>query len=322
MLKFDTIAGKFEHVPQSNLKENNLLERYDLQTAIVGSWDLFKNEIGFPSAFLIGQEITPDNTTQNSIDLLAYDADDSSLIVIELKRDKNKLQLLQSLSYAAMVAKWDVETIVKTIKAKTSEDCEELIDLVESNVINTDVKVILVAEQYDPEVIVTADWLTTTYGLNISAFALSLHTLTGQTFIDLDQRYPLRELSDVYDSRKAKKSSKAHTFKNVSWDDVIPKLVYDFGKTGVEICLKHNSGDAARRRFSSIRTSFDGFTWITINFRAKYINVYMKGVFDGDHELINNKFSDTIELSRWRDGSNFNVTTQQQFEELIVWLQL
>jgi hypothetical protein len=221
-----------------------------------------------------------------------------------------------------MVAKWDVETIVKTIKAKTSEDCEELIDLVESNVINTDVKVILVAEQYDPEVIVTADWLTTTYGLNISAFALSLHTLTGQTFIDLDQRYPLRELSDVYDSRKAKKSSKARTLKNVSWDDVIPKLAYDFGKTGIEICLKHNSGDAARRRFSSIRTSFDGFTWITINFRAKYINVYMKGVFDGDHELINNKFSDTIELSRWRDGSNFNVTTQQQFEELIVWLQL
>jgi len=322
MLKFDTIAGKFENVPQSNLKENNLLERYDLQTAIVGSWDLFKNEIGFPSAFLIGQEITPDDTTQNSIDLLAYDADDSSLIVIELKRDKNKLQLLQSLSYAAMVAKWDIETIVKTIKAKTSEDCEELIDLVESNVINTDVKVILVAEQYDPEVIVTADWLTTTYGLNISAFALSLHTLTGQTFIDLDQRYPLRELSDVYDSRKAKKSSKARTLKNVSWDDVIPKLAYDFGKTGIEICLKHNSGDAARRRFSSIRTNFDGFTWITINFRAKYINVYMKGVFDGDHELINSKFSDTIELSRWRDGSNFNVTTQQQFEELIVWLQL
>ncbi|MDA8681255.1 hypothetical protein N9M08_01830 [Porticoccaceae bacterium] len=322
MLKFDTIAGKFEHVPQSNLKENNLLERYDLQTAIVGSWDLFKNEIGFPSAFLIGQEITPDNTTQNSIDLLAYDADDSSLIVIELKRDKNKLQLLQSLSYAAMVAKWDTETILKTITNNSPEDSEELIDLVESNVITTDVKVILVAEQYDPEVIVTADWLTTSYGLNISAFALSLHTLNDQTFIDLDQRYPLRELSDVYDSRKAKKRSKARTLKNLSWDDVIPKLAYDFGKTGIEICLKHNSGDAPRRRFSSIRTNFDGFTWITINFRAKYINVYMKGVFDSDHELINSKFSDTIELSRWRDGSNFNVTTQQQFEELIVWLQL
>ena len=71
MLKFDTIAGKFEHVAESNLRDNNLLERSDLQAAIVGSWDLFKNEIGFPSAFLIGQEITPNNTTQNSIDLLA-----------------------------------------------------------------------------------------------------------------------------------------------------------------------------------------------------------------------------------------------------------
>lgn len=322
MLKFDTNVGKFEHVPQSNLKANNLLERYDLQAAIVQSWDLFKNEIGFPSAFLIGEEIRSDHTTQNSIDLLAYDADDSSLIVIELKRDKNKLQLLQALSYSAMVAKWDNEAIIKVIRSQESRDYDELIDLVEGNLAHTDVKIILIAEQYDPEVIITADWLTTTYGLNISAFALSLHALTGQTFIDLDQRYPLRELSDVYDSRKAKKSSKAGTLKNVSWDDVIPKLAYDFGKTGIEICLKHNSGDAARRRFSSIRTSFDGFTWITINFRAKYINVYMKGVFDGDHELINNKFSDNIALSRWRDGSNFNVTTQQQFEELIVWLQL
>jgi hypothetical protein len=32
-----------------------------------------------PSAFLIGEEITPDNSTQNSLNLLAYDAEDSSL---------------------------------------------------------------------------------------------------------------------------------------------------------------------------------------------------------------------------------------------------
>ena len=322
MLKFDTNAGKFEHIPQSNLRDNNLLERYDLQAAIVESWDLFKNEIGFPSAFLIGQEITPDNTTQNSIDLLAYDADDSSLIVIELKRDKNKLQLLQALSYGAMVAKWDNEAIIKTIQSQGSRDCDELIDLVEGNAANTDVKIILVAEQYDPEVIDTADWLTASYGLNISAFALNLHSLNGQTFIDLDQRYPLRELSDAYESRKAKKGGQSRKLLNVSWDDVIPKLAYPFGKTGIEMCLKHNQGDASRRRFSSIRTNFQGFTWITINFRAKYINVYMKGVFDGDHELINSKFTDAVELSRWRDGSSLIISTQQQFDELTQWLQL
>jgi len=322
VLKFDTIGGKFEHVAQSNLRDNNLLERSDLQAAIVGSWDLFKNEIGFPSAFLIGQEITPDNTTQNSIDLLAYDADDSSLIVIELKRDKNKLQLLQALSYGAMVAKWDNEVIIKTIQAQGSSDCDELIDLVGGNAANTEVKIILVAEQYDPEVIVTADWLTTIYGLNISAFALNLHSLNGETFIDLDLRYPLKELSDAYESRKVKKAGQSRKHTDVSWDDVIPKLAYTFGKTGIEMCLKHNQGDASRRRFSSIRTNFEGFTWITINFRAKYINVYMKGVFEGDHELINSKFTDTVELSRWRDGSSFIISKQQQFDELTQWLQL
>jgi len=322
MLKFDTSAGLFEHIPQSNLRESNLLERYDLQAAIVASWELFKNEIGFPSAFLIGQEITPDNTTQNSIDLLAYDADDSSLIVIELKRDKNKLQLLQALSYGAMVAKWDNEAIVKTIQAQGSTDCEELIDLVEGNAPSTDVKIILIAERYDPEVIVTADWLTTNYGLNINAFALTLHSLNEQTFIDLDQRYPLRELSDAYEIRKAKKSGQSRKLKDVSWDDVIPKLTYPFAKAGVDICLTHNQGDPSRRRFSSIRTNFEGFTWITLSFRTKYINVYMKGVFDGDHEFISSKFTDPVELSRWRDGSSLIISKQQQFNELVKWLQL
>jgi hypothetical protein len=48
----------------------------------------------------------------------------------------------------------------------------------------------------------------------------------------------------------------------------------------------------------------------------------MKGVFDGDHELINSKFTDTVELSRWRDGSSLIISTQQQFDELTQWLQL
>lgn len=322
MLKFDTTAGKLQHIPQSNLRDNKLLERYDLQAAIVESWDLFKNEIGLPSAFLIGEEVNPDNTTQNSIDLLAYDADDSSLIVIELKRDKNKFQLLQALSYSAMIAKWDNEAIIKTVKSHGSRDHDELIDLIEGSIATTEVKIILVAEKYDPEVIVTSDWLTVNYGLNISAFALNLHSLNGETFIDLDQRYPLRELSDAYESRKSKKGSHARKPSNLSWDDVIPKLAYPFAKAGVEMCLKHTQGDASRRRFSSIRTNFDGFIWVTINFRAKYVNVYMKGVFDGDHELIISKFTSTVELSRWRDGSSLFISTQQQFDELTQWLQL
>ena len=102
MLKLNPEQGRLEAVPATELRRENILERYDLQNAIVHSWELFKNEIGIPSAFLIGEEINPHPSTNNSIDILAFDPDDSSLVVVELKRDKNKLQLLQALSYAGM----------------------------------------------------------------------------------------------------------------------------------------------------------------------------------------------------------------------------
>ena len=170
MLRFNKKNSSFSSAEKSSLKENKILERYDLQKAIVTSWEEFKNEIGLPSAFLIGQEITPDNSTQNSLDLLAYDAEESSLIVIELKREKNKLQLLQAISYAAMVSKWDKETIIQHINHQKVADYEELLGIVNSNELNTEIKIVLIAESFDPEVIVTADWLTA-FSLNIYAYA-------------------------------------------------------------------------------------------------------------------------------------------------------
>ena len=64
MLKINDTNSGFETVTKSTLKENNILERYNLQKSIISSWELFKNELSLPSAFLIGQEIIPDNTTQ------------------------------------------------------------------------------------------------------------------------------------------------------------------------------------------------------------------------------------------------------------------
>ena len=62
MLKFDTSAGLFEHIPQSNLRESNLLERYDLQAAIVASWELFKMRSGSLQPSSLGKRSPP--TTQ------------------------------------------------------------------------------------------------------------------------------------------------------------------------------------------------------------------------------------------------------------------
>lgn len=85
MLKLNPDKKTFETLIQSELRAENILERYDFQAAMVRSWETVKNEIGLPTSYLIGQEITPHKSVGNSIDLLAFNPDDSSLIVIELK---------------------------------------------------------------------------------------------------------------------------------------------------------------------------------------------------------------------------------------------
>ena len=191
MLKFNVDKKTFEKLKATELKAEKILERYDLQAAIANSWDLFKNEIGMPNAFLIGQEINPDIRTQDSIDLLAYDSDDSCLVVIELKRERHKLQLLQAIPYAAMVSQWDAETLISKIQQKYNPDLEELRDLISGSEMGSDVKIILIAETFDPEVIITADWLTENYSMSIAAFAISLLIMGEDKFVSLEQRYPL-----------------------------------------------------------------------------------------------------------------------------------
>lgn len=321
MLRYNTSTGLLEQVEETALKEKKLLERYDLQRAIVSSWEVFKNEIGLPSAFLVGQEINPDSSTQNTLDILAYDGDTSSLIVIELKRDRNKLQLLQALSYAAMVSRWTSETIISKIQRDISQDHEELVDLITSSSFAGDVRVVLIAESFDPEVIITSNWLSTKYDVEVSAFAVGLHEIENQIFLTVDQRFPLRELEDSYESRRSSRSP-SRTVSDIDWDEIIPTLKYPFAERGVRLCQKIRDGEPARRRFGMLRKHFDGFDWITLNFRRNYVNVYLRGQFQGDREHLERRFSSPVEIGSWRDGLSLKIETSEQFDELVKWLKL
>ena len=84
--------------------------------------------------------------------------------------------------------------LISQIQRKYNTDPEELIDLINDNDLNPEIKIILVSELYDPEVIITAEWLNDRYGLDITAFAVSLHKLNDQYFVNFEQRLPLKEL--------------------------------------------------------------------------------------------------------------------------------
>lgn len=321
MLKVDLATKKFEKLKETELKQEKILERYDLQQLIVNSWETFKNEIGIPAALFIGQEINPHESVQDSMDILAFDQNDSSLIIIELKRDKNKLQLLQSLTYAAMISNWDSDKILSNIKNIHQENSNEVKEIIANAEISDEIKIILLAEYYDPEVIITADWLTKQYKLNITAFSISLHKINDQLILDTEQKYPLKELTESYEPRRKINNKKIE--KNITWEDVIPHLKYDFAKEGITLCRKYREGDPKRRRFGDIKKNHDGFNWISLNFREKYINVYtgIDNKNEGSNKIID-LFGDKIEISEWRDGISFLIRTRAEYEKLKNWLQL
>ena len=92
MLKFNKNQRSLSKISETNFKKENLLERTDLQAAIIGSWDVFRNEIGFSSAVLIGQEINPDDSTSDRLDILALDAEPKSSYLVFCK-ETNRCRL-------------------------------------------------------------------------------------------------------------------------------------------------------------------------------------------------------------------------------------
>lgn len=322
MLKLDINSKSLEKIEPTDMQQEKLLERYDLQKLIVSSWEVFKNEIGLPASFLIGQEIKPHDSVSDSIDLLAYNQDDSSLIVIELKRDKNKLQLLQSISYAGMVYTWTRDDIISEINKNKIKHYEEARGIVENSDFNNDIKIVLLAESFDPEVIMASDWLKSVYGVDITAFAINLHKIDKSIMFDIEQRYPLKELSETYESRR-KKAYIQKSESNITWNDIIPKLKYSFGAKAIELCLKFQQGDPKRRRFGTIRSNYDGFKWISINFRENYINLY---TFSKNKEsgsiTLKKIFGEDIDLIEWQDGWSLIIDQEEKYQKLVSWLKL
>jgi hypothetical protein len=321
MLKFDIRKKEFTSLDQCAMKGENILERYDFQAAIVKSWERVKPFLCLPTAYLIGQEITPHNSVGDAIDLLAFDPNDSSLTVIELKRGKQKLQLLQAVSYASMVATWGKDELTASIQRDINPDPEELIDLINGNALNKDIKIILVAESYDPEVILAADWLSSRYGVLLTILSASCHKYGDEVIINLEQRLPLKELQDLYEVRGSRSNSRT-TGSEIKWEDVLPKLKYPFAKRALDLCRKEKEGEPSRRRFRSFRTDIHGYNWINVNFREKYLNIYMGGKPKEAEMEIKRVFGDLTEVISWEGGYSFNLTLEEQFQALVKWLEM
>jgi hypothetical protein len=243
MLRLDATTKALVPVSSTSLTQAKVLERVDLQAAITRSWEHFCSEIGYPELFFVGAEVNPHDSCANRIDLLALDRDGTP-VIIELKRHRDRLQLLQGISYAAMVARWDKQRFIREIEGHDDEESQELRSLLlEEDFVLSEPEIVLVAESFDPEVILSADWLGR-FEVPIYAFAMSAVEHKGDTLISFDQRFPLPGLDDLYVRRAQRTLTVDPT---TSWDEAMRTVQFSFARRAVETFRRHSEGSPNRR---------------------------------------------------------------------------
>ena len=318
MLKFKD--NKFSLLPETDLKTNDILERANLQEAIVNSWQEFVKEIKMPDLQFIGQEVVPDERIQDRIDILAFDPNDNVPVVIELKRNKDKYQLLQSIAYAAMISSWDSDRFSEEIKEQKITD-PEIEDSLSSFDSEESIRIILIAENFGPETMVAANWLYENFGVDIVAVSISVFKRQDEIYFSFEQKLPLPELHDTYDLKKKKRGGKAGKSER-TWEDLVTTFNYEWGEELLEKCRKEKEGNPNRKRISKFRIKQDGFKWINLIFRIKFVKVYTHGQPEDAEEILRSKFRDEIEVDSLSRGYAFRITKRTQYEDLCKWLKI
>jgi hypothetical protein len=316
MLKLDPTTKTLVAVSSTTLSQSNILERTHLQESIVRSWDAFVRELGYEELFLVGTEIVPHESCMDRIDVLGLSGDGTP-VVFELKRHRDPRQLLQALSYAAMIAKWDTSRFLKTIEARyEAEDLRSLLQLETFEL--QDPEVVLIAESFSPEAILAAEWLAG-FGVPISAFAISAVEHRGDTLVSIQQRFPLAGVDDVY-VRRTKRSTQAAD--GASWDDALQNVSFPFAKRAVEIFRRKIEGSPQRRSFHSIYGG-SPLGRMSISFRKDYLKVYTSDRSADAERTLRVGLEPVITVVPWgsestkNSGFTFTIATEAQFEHFL-----
>ncbi|MGB9103651.1 MAG: hypothetical protein WCC59_02735 [Terriglobales bacterium] len=193
MLRIEREQKRFTRLDQPSLVESSITERNDLQEFIYNAPAEFFAEVG-QELFIIGKEMQPSEIIQDRIDLLALDKDGNAVIV-ELKRGNDKLQLLQAIAYAGMVAKWQPADFLGRLDGVQQENLSDFLN-VQTDEINRNQRILLIAEAYDYEVLVGAEWLHDTYELDILCcrVALAKDAVSGAEYLSCTPVFPAPEL--------------------------------------------------------------------------------------------------------------------------------
>lgn len=230
MLRIDRNNHTLTALETSSLASALIKERYDLQEYICNSPTAFFKEIR-QDLFLVGKELQPSHDVQDRIDLLAVDKK-GVCVVIELKRGNHKLQMLQAISYAAMISSWSANDIISLLSKERQDDLYQFLD-VEPDEINREQRIMLVAEAFDYALLIASEWLTEKYEMDVRCCRISMEkdTVSGAEYLVCSNVYPTPELVEEAVARRTD-GRRPPSLKWSSWkqaiENITNKAVRDF----------------------------------------------------------------------------------------------
>jgi hypothetical protein len=193
----DAISG-IERVHFAGL---GLLERGDLQRLLRDHVDVIS-----PNTLVISEEFSSWDRSDRRIDLLGIDRE-GRFVVIELKRTADdSFADLQALRYAAMVSQMTFDEAVETYRAylvrrgKTDDPRMAILSFLgwrdaSDGRLGEDVRIVLAAADFSPEVTSTVLWLNER-DLDIICVRIQPYRLRESTLLDVQQIIPLPEAAD------------------------------------------------------------------------------------------------------------------------------
>ena len=304
MLKINRNSHTMTRLSEVSLPQAGLKERADLQQMIRNSPEEFFHEMG-EKLLLIGEELRPTGAVDDRIDLLALDTDGNCL-VIELKRGAHKMQLLQAMSYAAMLADWEPDRVIEErarLMNCSKEDAADQIERflqVEIDEVNAQQRLVLVAEDYDYSLLVTAEWLTERYELDVRCFRVCLAADQEAEYLTCTCIYPPVELADHAKARR-RVTSRPVNSRWQSWDEAIDAMendaLADFFRAELNSGRENNLG---RRSYLVYRLG--GVRRFSVSVRRQHGYTWQSGRFDGDLEFWTKRLSDEAKPEVVKEG--------------------
>lgn len=323
MLKVDRNGKNFKKLEQPTLPAAGWKEREDLQQMIRNSPDAFFEEMG-ERLLLIGEEIRPTDIVDDRIDLLAID-EKGTAVVIELKRGVSKLQLLQAITYAAMVSTWDSERFSeerKVLAGKSSDEiAEEFEQFLSEDIeeINFSQRIILLAEDYNYEVLIAAKWLSENYEIDIRCYRMALSTEGDSEYLNCTCIYPPAEVSE-HATRRGRKGKKVvnKAQKWPDWDTALAKVsnasVVKFFKSELE----KGQDNYLRKRILHYRHG--GRVRLFVKAGGNNAYVWQHRRFEGDEELWTDRIGSHIKLKLTKKDNSalrFFLTSDEDFKTFL-----